>query len=115
MSDYRLCDVWATPRRTVADVRSHKSIVHLGRGAPLGYENAEVVELVERAAETADPEARDRIYSRLAEILQADMPITFLGPRVNVIFAHRRLKGLRSPWRVDPVWYMEELWVEDGQ
>jgi peptide/nickel transport system substrate-binding protein len=89
--------------------------IRLGRGLPLGYENAEVVELVERAAETADPEVRDRIYSRLAGILQADMPITFLGPRVNVVFAHRRLKGLLSPWRVDPVWYMDELWVEDGR
>ncbi len=43
------------------------------------------------------------------------MPITFLGPRVNVVFAHRRLKGLRSPWRVDPVLHMEELWLEDGE
>ena len=89
--------------------------LRLGRGAPLGYENAEVVEFVEQAAETADPETRDRIYSRLAAILKADMPITFLGPRVNVVFAHRRLKGLRSPWRVDPVSYMEELWLEDGR
>lgn len=89
--------------------------IRLGRGAPLGYESAEVVELVERAAGTADPEARDRIYSRLAGILQADMPMTFLSPRVNVVFAHRRLHGLSSPWRVDPVWYMEELWLEDGR
>lgn len=87
----------------------------LGGGAPLGYARAEVVELIERAAGTADPEARDRVYRRLAEILQADVPITFLGPRVNVVFAHRRLQGLRSPWRVDPVWYMEELWLEDGK
>ena len=74
-----------------------------------------MVELVERAAGTADPEARDRIYSRLAGILQADMPMTFLSPRVNVVFAHRRLHGLSSPWRVDPVWYMEDLWLEDGR
>jgi peptide/nickel transport system substrate-binding protein len=87
----------------------------LGDGAPLGYARAEVVELIERAAETADPEVRDRIYRRLAEIMQADVPITFLGPRVNVVFAHRRLQGLRSPWRVDPVWYMEELWLEDAR
>jgi len=89
--------------------------IRLGRGAPLGYESAEVVGLVERAAETADSEVRGRIYSRLAGILQADMPITFLSPRVNVVFAHRRLQGLRSPWRVDPAWYMEELWLEDGR
>jgi peptide/nickel transport system substrate-binding protein len=89
--------------------------IGLGGGAPLGYARAEVVELIERAAGTADPEARDRVYRRLAEILQADVPITFLGPRVNVVFAHRRLQGLRSPWRVDPVWHMEELWLGDGK
>ena len=72
-----------------------------------------MVELIERAAGTVDSGARDRLYSRLTEILQADVPITFLGPRVNVVFAHRRLQGLRSPWRVDPVWYMEELWLAD--
>jgi ABC-type transport system substrate-binding protein len=63
--------------------------------------------------ETADPAARDRIYTRLTEILQTDMPLTFLGPRVNIVFTHRRLQGLRSPWRVDPVWHMDELWLED--
>ena len=87
--------------------------LRLGQGAPLGYKNTEVVELIGQAAGTLDPATRDRIYSRLAEILQADTPLTFLGPRVNVVFAHRRLKGLRSPWRVDPVWYMDELWLED--
>ena len=91
------------------------SAIGLGGGAPLGYARTEVVELIERAAGTADPEARDRVYRRLAKILQADVPITFLGPRVNVVFAHRRLQGLHSPWRVDPVWYMEELWLEDGK
>jgi peptide/nickel transport system substrate-binding protein len=85
--------------------------IRLGAGAPLGYENAEVVQLVTQAAATAVPDEVDRIYRRMTEILQADLPMTFLFPRVWVVFAHRRLRGLSSPWRADPVWFMEELWL----
>lgn len=87
--------------------------IRLGLREPLGYENAHVAALVDSAVTTADPDARDRIYVALGEILRADLPITFLTPRVNVVFAHRRLRGLRSPWRVDPASHMDELWVED--
>lgn len=88
--------------------------IRLGAGAPLGYENVEVARLVDEAAATAVPEEVDRIYRRMTEILRADIPVTFLFPRVWVVFAHRRLAGLRSPWKADPVWYMDELWVEEG-
>ncbi|MGH7754345.1 MAG: ABC transporter substrate-binding protein, partial [Gemmatimonadales bacterium] len=84
----------------------------VGAGAPLGYENAEVVGLIAAVAATSVPDVTDRIYRRLTEILRADLPITFLFPRVFVFYAHRRLCGLRSPWKVDPVWYMDDLWVE---
>ena len=36
-----------------------------------------------------------------------------LFPRVVTHFVHRRIRGLSSPYRTDPVWYMEELWIED--
>jgi peptide/nickel transport system substrate-binding protein len=84
-----------------------------GEEAPSGYTNAEMVRLIDRALVTRDPDAKDRIYRQLTEIFRADMPVTFLGPRVEVIFAHQRLRGLISPWRADPNWYMEDLWIED--
>ena len=88
------------------------SSIRLGKGAPLGYADDQVARLVDDMRETSDPEAWDGLYTRLAKALQADAPFTFLSPRVEVVFAHRRLRGLRSPWRVDPAWHMEELWIE---
>lgn len=87
--------------------------IALGQGPPLGYRNGRVAELVARAAATSVPDERDRIYRELATILREDLPITFLFPRVDVVIAHRRLRGLQEPWRVDPVWYMAELWIEE--
>lgn len=46
-------------------------------------------------------------------IFIADLPITILLPQVQTHIAHRRIKGLKSPYRPDPVWFMEELWLED--
>ena len=47
------------------------------------------------------------------QIFRADVPITFLFPDAQTAIVHRRIQGLRAPWRADPVWYMEDLWVED--
>ncbi len=26
---------------------------------------------------------------------------------------HRRIRGLSSPWRADPVMFMEDLWIDN--
>ncbi len=87
--------------------------LNFGEDSPIGYKNAEVVGLIEEALATEDPDAQDRIYQELMEIFRADLPITSLFPFVGTDVAHRRLHGLSSPWRADPVWYMEDLWLED--
>lgn len=84
-----------------------------GEDSPISYQNAEVVELIDRVQLTADPDARDRIYRELTEIFRADVPVTFLVPAVGNDVAHRRIRGLSSPYRPDPIWYMEDLWLED--
>ena len=84
-----------------------------GEDGPSGYTNAEMVRLIEQALLTASPDAEDRIYRELSEIFLVDVPVTFLGPRVEVIFAHRRLRGLISFWLADPSWHMENLWLEE--
>lgn len=86
---------------------------HFGERYPLGYENAELVALADQRDSNWDPETDDRIYRRLAEIFRADVPVTFLFPHVNTTLAHRRLRGLSSPWRADPIMIMEDLWLED--
>ena len=84
-----------------------------GEDAPIGYKNAQVVKLVDRVAVTADPDARDRIFRELTEIFRADLPVTTLFPSPKTTVAHRRIQGLSTPFRADPVWYMEDLWLEE--
>ncbi|MGH2360187.1 MAG: peptide ABC transporter substrate-binding protein [bacterium] len=88
---------------------------YVGRNSPIGYSNAEVARQIDQAMVTADPEVLDGIYQDLMEIFRADVPVTFLTPQVNTYIAHRRIRGLSSPWRANPVEYMEDLWLEDGK
>ena len=60
-----------------------------------------------------DPEEDDRIHRELMAIFQEDVPVTFLFPGVGSVVAHRRVRGLSSPYRADPVECMDELWLED--
>ena len=87
-------------------------IEFFGSGSLLGYRNPRVAALLGRAAESFNPEEHDRIYRELEPIFQADLPVTFLYPLVRTTVAHRRVRGMSSPYREDPVWYMDELWLE---
>ena len=78
-----------------------------------GYRSAKLVELADRWSLTADPLAVDRIRREIADIFLAEMPMTFLFPVQTITFAHRRLRGLSSPWSVDPFSVMGELWLDD--
>ena len=42
-----------------------------------------------------------------------EQPITTLYPWTAAFVAHRRLRGLRSPYRADAVVIMDELWIEE--
>ena len=86
---------------------------HFGEGSTIGYRNARVVELLDAAEETQDPEKLDALYRELWPLFQADLPVTFLYPMTWTYVAHRRVRGLSTPYRADPVWYMEHLWIED--
>jgi peptide/nickel transport system substrate-binding protein len=87
-----------------------------GEASLVGYENVEADSLLRRAEETLDPEARDRIYLQLFEIFQADIPATMLYQRVWSTVAHRRVRGLSSPWITDPTRHAAKLWlVEDDE
>lgn len=46
-------------------------------------------------------------------LFQAEMPLTILLPGLQMTIAHRRVRGLSSPWRIFPTWYMDALWVEE--
>ena len=54
-----------------------------------------------------NPALQDRIYRERMEIFRADVPGAFFFPGVEFIIAHRCVRGLSSPWRADPVKFME--------
>jgi hypothetical protein len=58
-------------------------------------------------------DSREQTFVKLYEVLQRDMPITFLQPFVQGRIVHRRIKGLSSPFRIFPLCHMEHLWIEE--
>jgi ABC-type transport system substrate-binding protein len=78
----------------------------------IGYRKAEVASFLSAARETVDAGERDRVYRELAPIILADVPITFLYPETQAYVVHRRVRGLESPYRADPIRFVERLWIE---
>ena len=72
-----------------------------------------MVRLTGQATATADPDELDRIYRALTEILRADLPMTRLVIRTVPAFAHRRVRGLTTPFHASPDTYIEDLWLEN--
>jgi hypothetical protein len=46
-------------------------------------------------------------------IFRHDVPITLLFPQVQTIIASKRVRGLVSPFRSDPVMSAQYLWIEE--
>jgi peptide/nickel transport system substrate-binding protein len=84
-----------------------------GPDSPLAYRNPAVLDLLQAAERTLDPDALDAIYVRLAAIFREDMPMTVLYPGASYTAARERLVGLRSPYRAEPTAWMEFLRLED--
>jgi peptide/nickel transport system substrate-binding protein len=84
-----------------------------GEDSPFGYVNSEMIRLLNIAKDTIDIDKLDRIYQEIMPIFAEDMPITLLLPSVFTSVVHRRIKGLSSPFRTDPVMHMEHLWIEE--
>ncbi len=98
---------------SLAGGAGYRAEASLRRGVP-GYANAKVARLLRSVKETAEPAAVDSIYRELAPHLLEDLPVTFLVPQVDAIVAHRRVRGLESPFRAEPMRYLERLWIEEG-
>ena len=83
-----------------------------GKQSPLGYNNLEMIRLLEAAQLEMDPDKLDKIYEEIMPIFTEDMPMTLLLPWTYSSAAHKRIKGL-SAIMVDPIWSMEHLWIEE--
>jgi peptide/nickel transport system substrate-binding protein len=83
-----------------------------GKKSPLGYNNPEMIRLLEEAQLEFDPDKLDKIYEKIMPIFTEDIPMTMLLPWTYSSVAHKKIKGL-SNIRVDPIWSMEHLWIEE--
>jgi peptide/nickel transport system substrate-binding protein len=87
----------------------------LGTGGAMGYANPRLAALFGEIERTPVPAMEDSLYREVAEIFRRDAPVTYLHPMVRFTVAHRRVLGLASPSRADPVAYVDELRLaEDG-
>jgi peptide/nickel transport system substrate-binding protein len=91
-------------------LRSH--LVWLGPESPMGYFNPAVYERLLKASEASNPEEQDALYREINEFIQEDLPFTILFPQLYSHVVDRRIHGLSSPYRADPVWNMEFLSFE---
>jgi peptide/nickel transport system substrate-binding protein len=89
--------------------------VYFGGESVLGYAHPTVTRLLNQAEATLSPVEIDRIYSELMPIFLDDQPMTALYPDVRTTVAHRRVRGLSSPYRAEPVWHVDQLWIEEGE
>ena len=96
----------------VGGVRGHLGF--FGDESYLGYQSPRVAELLEAILEAGNLREKDILFESLWPIFQADAPLTMLYPMTSTHVVHRRIRGLASPFRGDPVWYMEDLWLDDN-
>jgi peptide/nickel transport system substrate-binding protein len=84
-----------------------------GEDSPLGYNNPLVLQLLQEYKKTVDPEEIHRLFSEIMPLMAQDLPLTFLFLHIHTCVAHKRIKGLSSPYRAQPIWSMEYLWIEE--
>ena len=85
----------------------------LGKNSPLGFDNDHVAELLSSLEDTMVLDDQDAIYRELMPIIQEEQPWTYLIITVMPYVAHRRVKGLSTPFRANIVQMAEHLWIED--
>lgn len=116
---------WSGGREVGARFRNHmmlapgsgaaSSATWFGRESRIGYRRLEVAERLEAMAETMNPDLVDALHREIWPYFQEDLPATFLHPVVWWTVADRRIRGLGREHVLDPVMFMEELWVEENQ
>lgn len=86
-----------------------------GKDSPIGYRNARVTQLLDAAQNAQNPDEMDEIFRGLMPIFREGLPFTHLVLDVETYVAHRRVKGLSTPFRANPLDYgtAEHLWIED--
>jgi peptide/nickel transport system substrate-binding protein len=102
--------VWISPDDTDMGLE-----VMMGENSAIGFNNPQATALVNAALEAPNLESLGEIYQELAPIVQQEQPYTFLVFAVVAYAAHRRIKGLSSPFRANPTWDASYLWIEEDK
>lgn len=86
-----------------------------GRENRTGYQSPAAFDVIDRTMATADPDEEDRLYGKLSKIFRTELPLTRLIWIPDVTFAHRRVRGLSTPFPAEANTNMDNLWVEKGK
>jgi peptide/nickel transport system substrate-binding protein len=78
-----------------------------------GYINPEFKQLLEATMRSLNHDEFDRNVRKIRPIFQKDLPWFFLYPNVVFNVVHKRIRGLKSPYRAYPAKFMEYLWIEE--
>ena len=89
--------------------------VMMGADSKIGFHDPRAIALVDAAMDATNPLTLDSIYRELAPLVQEEQPFTSLVFGVEAYAAHRRVKGLSSPFAANPLWAAAHLWIEDGR
>lgn len=79
------------------------------------YENRRMREILTAIEARPDPAGRDSLWRQLWPDFQRDLPLTLLGPQVTTYVAHRRVRGLSTPWAANPYEQAPWLWLEEEE
>jgi peptide/nickel transport system substrate-binding protein len=96
------------------DIKGGNRSSLFGPESVIGYHDPAAARLVEAARREIDRDARADLFAELGTILARDIPFTLLAHQVTWTVADRRLTGMSSPWRADPIWYMDTLAWDDA-
>ncbi len=94
-----------------AVIQTYNYIEQFGEFRDSGYENPEISRLRDAAWFTIDQNDVDKHMRELWQIFGAEIPITYLHPRLQYLAAHRRVKGMQN--NRDFFSIVEHLWIED--
>jgi peptide/nickel transport system substrate-binding protein len=103
-----------------AAIDTYNYIEQFGEFPISGYVNPEVSRLRDAVWFTIDRDEADGYMRELWRIVGAEMPITFLHPRIRYLAAHRRVSGLQNtsgqmPTDTPLPLLLEQVWIEkDG-
>ncbi len=106
-SDFEALIIRFMNDQNVSELRNY-----FGKNSYIGYKNEKLDSILNLIEDTGDISEIDRLYKELRPIFESDIPVTFIGPKVQTHIVNSKVKGLENLFRSDPVKALEFLWIE---